>query len=548
MFSVSEKVPDTFSVLEPAGCLADNDRGPDSGGFMFQRLGLMAGWLALVVLASASAAAAAEPAAGLAPNVWKRYAVESPSTGKIERFWVGCPASIKPGAPAAGDARYPVVYFLPGLRDNDDTWKNALDPCLGKFQIIAVCPSVGGATWFMNSPRQPWMKWGDYLTQDLRAFVEANYPAATEKGQRGVCGISSGGHGAFYESLLHPNLYGAVSVLSGAMDLRGYVGAVGLDFWVGPRASESLPLYNERSCVVLAGHETGPLPFDLFLDSGDTDGARAQMELLRKVLDSKKDVTYKWYVGKGGHSWSYWNTRAADHLAWFNEQFAKNRTLHRFPEKPEAPAPELKVLTTLPDVTLSETAMRRLQAAWVPVTDAKALVVSNLPKDGGPLAKANPKYKEVRLTGTLAVAGHDSSLGVYRIRMTVTTPLDREGTLTLATAFRNGNDTSMFYVPPVTFTVPAGPADRQVELEARLVVEMKSPDPIRGGIVVGVQPFDASGRPRGTPSIARAGPGTYALETWVIAPSAHCEWTLSLGGDKALDLAAIKDFRVDVEP
>ena len=82
------------------------------------------------------------------------------------------------------------------------------------------------------------MKWGDYLMQDLRAFVESHYPASPEKGQRGICGISAGGHAAFYQALTHPDLYGAVSVLSGAMELRGYAGAVGLDYWIGPKTAD----------------------------------------------------------------------------------------------------------------------------------------------------------------------------------------------------------------------------------------------------------------------------------------------------------------------
>ena len=114
--------------------------------------------------------------------VWKFYYAESPSSGKIERFWVGHSAALKP------DGQYPVIYFLPGLIDGDDTWKNALDPHLAKYNVIAVCPAVGGATWLMNSPTQPWMKWGDFLTEDLRGFVESHYPAATEKGQRGIVG------------------------------------------------------------------------------------------------------------------------------------------------------------------------------------------------------------------------------------------------------------------------------------------------------------------------------------------------------------------------
>ncbi len=503
------------------------------------------GLVAAAWMLAGSMTSAAEPAA---PNVWKQYTVESPSTGKIERFWVGLPATIKPGAAAADARRYPVIYFLPGLRDNDDTWKAALDPHLARFEIIAVCPSVGGATWFMNSPRQPWMKWGDYLTDDLRAFIETHYPASPEKGQRGVCGISSGGHGAFYEALIHPDLYGSVSVLSGAMDLRGYAGAVGLDYWIGPRTGETTGLYADRSCVVLAARHEGPLPFELFLDAGDKDGALPQMQQLTKVLDARK-LPYKWFLGQGSHSWTYWNSRAADHVAWFNEQFEKNRRGGLMTEKaPLDKAPALKVLNAVPDVALSEAADKRLRAAWTPPAGGRNLFIKGLPSEGAPLSMAEPKMKEVRLTGALTVPGQDSGLLVYRVTATVQAPVDRGGTLSIETNIRNGQEAGLFSLPPLSFAVPAGPANREVALEARLVVEMKAPDPLRGGIVAAMQAFDPAGKPLGDPVIGKVRPGTLAVEQWPFAPVLNGEWVFSLTGDKALPLAAVKDFKVEVEP
>jgi S-formylglutathione hydrolase FrmB len=499
---------------------------------------LAVAWLA-ATLAPAAAVAAAAPASR--PNVWKFYIVQSPSTGKIERFWVGHPAALKPGG------KYPVLYFLPGLLDGDDTWKTALDPHLAKYEIIAVCPAVGGASWFMNSPAQPWMRWGDFLTEDLRAFVESRYPAAREKGQRGIAGISAGGHGAFYNALARPDLYGSVSVLSGAMELRGYRGAVGLDRWIGPATAEALPLYAERSCVALAEKLAGPLPFALFLDSGDSDGALQQMDMLRKVLDAKQ-AAYQWFVGKGGHNWTYWTSRADDHLAWFADQFARNRREGRFTDVAPPKAADLKILARLPDVALSEEAARRLAAPWTHLPAARPVPVTGLPASGGPLSKTDEKYKRVSLNATLSAGGHATALYVYRLMLTVSTPLARAGTVSLATGLRNGRSGSLLGVPTAAMMVPEGPADRRVELRARLVVELKTPDPLRGGIVAGLQVFDADGRPVGEPLVGQAPPGSVEAEQWTVAPQATALWTLMLEGDKALPLAAVHEVRLEVEP
>ena len=499
---------------------------------------LAAAWLA-AALAPVVPAAAAAPASP--PNVWKFYIVQSPSTGKIERFWVGHPAALK------ADGRYPAIYFLPGLLDGDDTWKTALDPHLAKYEIIAVCPAVGGATWFMNSPAQPWMRWGDFLTEDLRAFVESRYPAAREKGQRGIAGISAGGHGAFYHALARPDLYGAVSVLSGAMELRGYRGAVGLDRWIGPAGAEAFPLYAARSCVALAEGLKGPLPFDLFLDSGDADGALQQMDMLRKVLDAKQ-AAYQWFVGKGGHNWTYWKSRADDHLAWFADQFAKNRRGGRFTDVAPPKAAELTLLERLPDVALSDVAARRLAAPWTHLAAAAPQSVTGLPKSGGPLSQTDEKYHQVALKAALSAHGHTGGLFVYRLRLTGSTPLARAGTVSLATSLRNGRGMGLLTIPDATLTVPEGPANRSVEWRARLVVELKTPDPLRGGIVAGLQVFGADGQPVGEPMVGKAPPGSVAVEMWTVAPQAAAEWTLTLRGKQALPLAAVLEARLEVEP
>jgi len=492
-------------------------------------------------VSTASAAPAALPAPDAAGVVWKFYIVESPSTGKIERFWVGHAATLK------ADGQYPVIYFLPGLLDDDDTWKAALDPHLAKYEIIAVCPAVGGASWFMNSPAQPWMKWGDFLTKDLRGFVESHYPAAKEKGQRGIAGISSGGHGAFYNAITRPDLYGSVGVLSGAVDLMGYGGAAGLDYWIGPRQPESAPVYAARSCVALAGKLTGPLPFALYLDAGDTDGARPQMEALKKVLDAK-GATYKWFIGKGGHDWSYWNSRAADHLAWHAAEFARNKSEGKYPDKTPPKAAELKILDRLPDISLSDEAVRRLQAPWDDKADLVAIAAKGLDAKGTPLMANDPKHKSAAFSTALKARGHEAGLFVSRMTLTVVEPLAREGTILVTGRAVNGRSLGFMAMPPTPLVVPAGESQRRVELRARLAIELKTPDALRGGIIAAMQPFDAAGKPVGQPILTKLLPGTHELELWTVGPTMQAEWTVTLGGPNPLPLAAVQDVHVQAEP
>jgi S-formylglutathione hydrolase FrmB len=489
-------------------------------------------------------AAVAAPASGAADDVtWKRYHVRSPATSKIERFWVGHRKGLDP------DKRYPVLYFLPGLLGYEDMGRMHFDPHLGRHDVILVSTSVGGGTWFMNSPRQPWMKWGDYLTRDLRRFVEQRYPASRQKGQRGIAGISAGGHAAFYHAITKPDLYGSVTVLSGAMDLRGYAGAVGLDYWIGPRRPAFFGRYKDRSCIVLAAEHTGALPFALALEAGDKDGALQQMQAFRRVLDAK-GLTYHWHVGTGGHNWTFWKTRVGDLLAWHAKQFDLHRRENLYTEEADAEPSRLEVLDGPPDVALSAAARRRLRAPWTDEADLEAVKTGGIPDDGSPLRKSagEEQFARAEFGADLPAGGHEASLFVYRLTLVVSAPLPKAGTVTLAGSLRNGRRQMVANVPPASLPVPAGDGGRTVEVRARIAVELKAPDPIRGGIVVAVQPFDAGGRPVGDPVLGQARPGTSMLERWPIAPTARTLWEVRLEGDDALPLAAVHDTRLHAEP
>ncbi len=91
-----------------------------------------------VVQAAPPAPAKKAPPPAAANVLWDHYIVRSPATGKVERFWVGRPKRLK------ADGVYPAIYFLDGLLGDEHEWKRALDPLLDPYDLVAVCPSVGG--------------------------------------------------------------------------------------------------------------------------------------------------------------------------------------------------------------------------------------------------------------------------------------------------------------------------------------------------------------------------------------------------------------------
>lgn len=101
---------------------------------------------------------------------------------------------------------------------------------------------------------------------------------------------------------------------------------------------------------------------------------------------------------------------------------------------------------------------------------------------------------------------------------------------------------------PVTLVVPEGAPDRHAEVRARLVIELKPPDPLRGGMIAAVQTFDAAGNPVGAPTVAKAQPGSVDIERWPVAPQMGAELVLSLTSERAFQVAVVYDVRVEAEP
>lgn len=498
---------------------------------MRRRLGIALAVL-VYVLGGLHGARAAEPDVS-----WKHYVMRSPASGKIERFWVGHREDLDT------DVKHPVIYFLDGLLGHEHEWKRNLEPHLGRHEIIAVCPSVGGATWYMNSPAQPWMRWGDFLTEELRAFVEEEYPASREKGQRGIVGISAGAHGALYQALKR-DLYGSVSALSPAIDLRGYMGGFGLGYWVGPRSNETLPLYKARSTPALIARRRQPLPFALFLDAGDSDGARGQMLALARMLTTKGE-TFKHHTGTGGHNWAYWRSRVADHLAWHAEHFERNAREGLYTEQPPA-APHNLEPTQPPDVTLSEAALARLAAPWDAPGDGGNVSVTGLPAEGAPLRKGEEEPAKLELAAQAGPRGHEPQVRSYRLELDVSTPLPSAGSVGLMVRLRNGQGRPVAS-GRVNLPIAEGEPKRHVPARARLLMEVLPPDSLRGGIVAGLQPFDADGRPAGEPKIVAAAPGTRRLEYWPIAPKGKLDLRVSVSEDGHVPLLGVHDVTLVLE-
>lgn len=150
---------------------------------------------------------------------------ESPSTRCNMRFALFLPSG-------SAHAKVPVIYYLSGLtctEQNVITKAGAQQFC-EQHQVAFVCPDTSprgadvpdvdatdlgmGAGFYLNATQSPWSQhyhMYDYVTQELPALCEAQFPVTSA---RGIMGHSMGGHGALVIGLRESTRYRSVSAFS----------------------------------------------------------------------------------------------------------------------------------------------------------------------------------------------------------------------------------------------------------------------------------------------------------------------------------------------
>ncbi|TNE85762.1 MAG: DUF459 domain-containing protein [Deltaproteobacteria bacterium] len=211
--------------------------------------------------------------------------------------------------PAGG---LPLVYLLHGAWDGWDIWSEKahrdLQRLATKHGLILAMPDGRPFGWYLDSPREPTNQMVRWFVEEERPAVEAAVP---DNGRIGLLGISMGGHGAMNLALDDPEAYGAVSVLSGAVDLTFAESRKQLQALLGP-LPENREAWESRSALHRVRAHEGPLP-PVSLVCGTDDIWYPSNQALAEVLGDRAET--RWVEGEG-HAWSLWLSELDRQLAW----------------------------------------------------------------------------------------------------------------------------------------------------------------------------------------------------------------------------------------
>lgn len=216
---------------------------------------------------------------------------------------------------------FPVLYMLHGAGGDYSSWL-FISPDLTKYAdeygFIIILPDGGKTSWYFDSPIDSNMQYETYVASELVGVVDKKYKTIPKNEARAITGLSMGGHGAFYLSFRHPDVWGAAGSMSGGLDIRPFPKRWDIALRLGSY-SDNKEVWEKNSVTnmieLVVGTDTR-----LIFDCGVDDFFYEVNKQLHEKLLAKK-FSHDYIERPGGHRLEYWQNAVKYQLLFFNEYF-----------------------------------------------------------------------------------------------------------------------------------------------------------------------------------------------------------------------------------
>lgn len=240
-----------------------------------------------------------------------------------------------------GDKKYPVVYLLHGLGDDESSWleygriAQMADQAVAVKEIVPmifVMPQ-GFRNYYVNDYAGTF-RYEDMFVKELVPFIDSLYNTIADSKHRAVMGYSMGGFGALILPALHPDVFSVSVPLSISVRtdgqyttedpaewndqwgrLFGGVGTIGQDRLTDHYKKYS-PFYFFRQ-----GDQKRFLDLRLFIDNGDDEHTLCRSNEELHILLRDLGIQHEYRVRNGGHEFSYWRAALPDALHFISDCF-----------------------------------------------------------------------------------------------------------------------------------------------------------------------------------------------------------------------------------
>lgn len=243
-------------------------------------------------------------------------------------------AILPPSYDADKTRRYPVLYFLHGLGENEqmfvssggwnlveDLWEAKR---LGEFLIVTPDADT---SFYINS-RNGHECYEDFFIREFLPFIERAYRTLPGRRYRGIGGISMGGYGALHLAFRHPQLFVSVSTTSAALLEK----LPHVEF-AHPRQSSLLrvlrvfgtppdPAFWNRNNPLTLARTADLAGLKIYFDCGMQDdyGFENGALALNRILASR-GIPHEFHLYPGGHDWRYFAAHLPAALQFHSRAF-----------------------------------------------------------------------------------------------------------------------------------------------------------------------------------------------------------------------------------
>jgi S-formylglutathione hydrolase FrmB len=237
-------------------------------------------------------------------------------------YCVYLPSSYDTGASMHPAQRYPILYFLHGLGDNERTLFNSggwtlIDDLRRQHKIgeFLVAAPEGGRSFYINSADGS-VRYSDFFLREFMPLIESKYRVAHGRSDRAITGISMGGYGALRFAFAYPELFSAASAQSAALitespqelDMLLHSGS-SLGRLLGTVFGDPINLqhWKENDPFLLARKNAAALRrLAIYFNCGQQDnyGFEKGTAALHKELD-EEGIKHEYHLYPGDHSFAY---------------------------------------------------------------------------------------------------------------------------------------------------------------------------------------------------------------------------------------------------
>jgi S-formylglutathione hydrolase FrmB len=262
--------------------------------------------------------------------------------GENVHYCVLIPPSYDSTAANQPPPRYPVLYFLHGLGESEQTlfktggW-NLIEDLREQHKIgdFLIATPEAKASFYVNSADGK-VRYSDFFLQEFLPYIETKYRIRRERKARAITGISMGGYGALRFAFADPGMFSAVSAQSAALitqspkELNDAMrSGTSLGKLLGPVFGNpiNVPHWRENNPFSLVWENRSSIgSLAIYFNCGREDdyGFEAGATALDHQLQ-EEHIPHEFYVYPGNHSASYFAAHLGEVIQFHSRVFGAGK-------------------------------------------------------------------------------------------------------------------------------------------------------------------------------------------------------------------------------